>query len=375
MKKAFIITLITALVILLISSCNDPVFFHVSQDHPALEPMIPGSPTKFIEFNNAVYVASGNHLWNYTGTWSEKIEVKNPNSGEELFWIVDIAATASHLYIVVINHESKGELWRAPLGLVSWERVEGTTNLNVQSIFTANNVLFIGARVEENSITTNNVYYFKDEPISSAIITNAPQILNGVAIAGSNYFLSAGNVYSIPDTLTSASLISGLPNNFLGIINTASDRIVGITYNGGLFYVNPAITSPIATSGNDATRIATGALAVWANDGNRLLLIGRYSGGYMEMVINTDGSIDVGTTTRNNFRGPGLNDPSSVGNANNARSLYINSINRRPVNFIFQTPSGIDEHRMLLASTQLNGVWSFRRHRNDNYESWNAEER
>jgi hypothetical protein len=360
------------LVILLISSCNDPIFYLVSQEQPALEPIISGSPTNFVEFKTAVYVASGKSLWRYRNNSWNRFNVQPASDGSR--WVADIAATVDNLYVVVINPDSKGELWRttAPdASNPSWNRVVSNIG-NVQSIFVANNTLFICEKIGDSN--SYNVFYLLNEneltPSSSLRIISTNQVLNGVAFDETNntYYLSAGRISSSPHPPVTATNITGLPSTFLGIINTSPGHIVGITDNGRLFSVNPA--NSIDELDGNSNR---GALAVWTNGTSSLLLAARRSGslssgGYMEIVIGADGRIDP--TAR--FSEPGRREISSIGFSPADQARFINSIGKRPVNFLFQTPVHIDNDRRLFASTQLEGVWSYKNRPNDGI-SWNAE--
>jgi len=118
-----------------------------------------------------------------------------------------------------------------------------------------------------------------------------------------------------------------------------------------------------------AGRRTTGALAIWADDGGKdaLLVIGvqgnsgAFNNGYVEFRL-TNGDIDTsqGRLESNNLM--------SVAGEN---AQYITSLGRLPVNHLFQAPDTVDSERTFFASTQNDGLWSFRSL--DGRWQWNAE--
>jgi len=62
--KSFVKKILTLFsIVFLFSTCNDPVFFIVHEETPLLKPLIEGSPTNFVVFGDAMYVASGRFLF------------------------------------------------------------------------------------------------------------------------------------------------------------------------------------------------------------------------------------------------------------------------------------------------------------------------
>jgi hypothetical protein len=139
--------------------------------------------------------------------------------------------------------------------------------------------------------------------------------------------------------------------------------------------------------------MATGALTIWTNPDNeneRLLLAGRqdthaasvdtgYTYGYLELELDAAGS--SGIKDKSEFEEPGIRDVSSVDKGDNER--YKSTIGKHPVKFLFQAPESVDPPEKdnlgsilypgmtLFASTQQNGVWSYRER--DGMKQWNAE--
>jgi hypothetical protein len=88
-----------------------------------------------------------------------------------------------------------------------------------------------------------------------------------------------------------------------------------------------------------------------------------YTNGYLEIEI-TNGAV----TSASAVHEPGIGSVTSA--SNNER--YTSGIGKYPVNFIFQAPKGIDTEMTLFASTQTQGLWSYRER--DGEWQWNAEE-
>jgi len=211
--------------------------------------------------------------------------------------------------------------------------------------------------------------------------------INGAAFDGESYFLSTKDrgVYRIDDPGEGALLIkykntdgSDVNINFSGIINLQDDvqTIFLIARNGDVYTVKDIITKTENVSMGGFR--ATGALAIWReNDqpsSNRLLLAGRqdslrysdsgYTYGYLEIELDING-----IKSGKNFVEPGREPLSTVRQGENGH--YKNTIGKYPVNYLMQVPSEIDGEMILFASTQKNGVWSYR-DRNGNFQ-WNAE--
>jgi len=381
MKKTLHISLILALIIAL-GACSDPVFYMISVEPPIAEPFIGGSPTNFVVFNNKVYVASGRNIYSYDGTNFEKIP-SQPGGR-----IMHLAATDSHLYALCYPDSGNTNLKRISAG-GNWEDVTGETGgySRLQSVYAANNKVFIGAARNENFI----ILYMADndagyKPLRTGNTNDTLEyMLCGIAYDSQYYYLcTRSNTIYVADenniTDIQTKKIDGV--NFTGIINLEINNfIVAISRSGDLFNVK-AISDDKATSdlkiSIGSNRPSTGALAVWRDetDTPKLLLAGRqdslvytvdsgYTYGYMELELDS-GGIKAGS----NFIEPGKADVSSVADY----ERYVSTLGKNPVNHIFQTPRNIDANMTLFASTQKNGVWSYRPRGSDNTPQWNAEE-
>jgi hypothetical protein len=370
MKKQFLYKVLFVMAILIFGACNDPIFYTISLEEKKLEPRIKGSPTNFAAFNSNMYVASGTEVYRYEGT--------NPGTGRGIWEetkpgggnIFALAAT-DKLYALCAGSSGKKVLMVSNEGRI-WNKVNELGNdIIINTIYAANNKLFIGAG------GIGKYYILSGNDFTTKLIDTENKMLNGAAYHNGIYYLSTkdlitdngGGIYSIEESALSTEASARLLRNgsFIGIINTGN-VVLAITRNGNLHTVTPNSVDQVSgvSMGN---RLATGALAVWENNGNRLLLAGRqdsigttittgYSHGYIEAGIDINGAIT------GNFDEPGKNDLSTINKGDNER--YRSSIGNYSSNHIFQAYDGT-----LFASTQKDGVWSYR-DRSKGW-SWNAE--
>jgi hypothetical protein len=375
MKKRPYIYLILALVIAL-GACSDPVFYMISVEPPITEPLIGGSPTNFVVYDNKVYVASGRNIYSYDGTSFKRL------SSQPGGRIMQLAATGSFLYALCLQDSGGNTNLKRYSSSEGWKDVTGDTGGygRFQSVYAANDKVFIGAERNGSFI----ILYMADndagyKPLRTVDTNDTLEhMLCGIAYdsLNSNYYLCtrSNTIYAADENLKDIQpkKIDGV--NFTGIINLEiNDFIVAISRSGDLYNVK-AISDEKDTSdlkiSIGSSRYSTGALAVWRDETGtpKLLLAGRqdslvytvdsgYTYGYMELELDSGG-----VKADANFKAPGTS-PSSV--ADNER--YVSTIGKYPVNHIFQASDGI-----LFASTQKNGVWSYRVR--DNTPQWNAEE-
>jgi len=353
-------------VIFSLVSCNDAIFFKVHEEIPVLKPLIDGSPTNFIEYNNKLYVASGKKIFSYS---NNKWSVREMNNR-----VMCLAATSISLYALYIDNNS-GRIWR-------FDSNDNCNDLNlsynVQSIHALGDVLFISVRNND----TYTIYYLDESSslnIKEITGTSSTAVLNGAAFDGTYYYLCTYSgifcVQKSQPSLSAQSDVLGLTYGFTGIINLNTNYAAAICNNGDLYEINNASITKAASF--EDSRYSTGALALWYKDNGAtpsLLLVGRkeyyystttgYSNGYVEIELDAAGRIKPGA----GFREPGKDAPSSIDN----NDRYVSSLGKKPVNHIIQTPAPIDPNMTLFASTQQNGVWSYR-DRGDGIQ-WNAEQ-
>ncbi|MCL2442137.1 MAG: hypothetical protein FWD13_01570 [Treponema sp.] len=387
MKKNIIVLFLT-LVILVITACNDPIFYTISKETPLQKPRIDGSPTKFVEFDGAMFVASGKSLYYYKDDIWNRISLEN--------WIRDIAATSGHLYIC--TEESGEMIWRASDLNFQWNRIS-TGTLNVQKIFGVTNALYISSITGSGSTFTYAIHNLPDSGTSLQEVstgTNGVSMLNGVAASGSDVFLCStfdntdrnnvkGGIFHTTIGSSAAALVPGsfipvitqdTPTllRFTGIISldTTPNIIAAIDYNGRLYKVTPSgLDGPVAEI-KDGRR-TTGALGIWQDKNNptsdRLLLVGRqdigyslttgFTYGYIELKFSVDGTINA------EFKNPGSDPlPTTISNY----EQFLSSLGKNPINYIHQ----FSGNGMLFASTQYRGVWSYKVR--EGSLQWNAED-
>lgn len=387
----------------ILCTCNDPVFYAISQEVKPIKPRINGVPTNFVVYDGRMYVASGDTIYSYNkGTdeepdkpyWSEE---KSPEGN-----IFQIASTGSDLFALFStdeNNDGKTVIKRYDNSNSTWTKIGGILDnySKIHNIFAAGDILFILAAASPTNFIYSILYY-KDDEVNVLNFINHDQQedtgeLNGAAFNGESYFLSFiskkidkekySGVYRIDDIDEGAITINyqneeGKNVNFTGIINLEDDvnTILLIARNGEIYYVNDSI---VKIENVAMEKMSTGALAVWREndlpDCNKLLLAGRqdalnysstytYTYGYMELELDT-----IGIRAGSNFVEPGKNPISTILNY----ELYKSTIGKYPVNYLFQVPAYIDKNMILFAATQKNGVWSCRYREDKKEKYWNAE--
>jgi len=381
------------------------------------------------ETRPVMFVAAGNLFW-YTPEWNQDggwdtdrarwgvgIGVPQP-----LGKIIDIAATREHLYVLSI--EGTGVLTTvfriANGGTGGWQSVgfapDATDFSNgVQSIFAdpAGNWLFAGARLDG----AHSVLHIPDDGVSgggvfSLLSGGETGLLSGAVEYDGTVFLSTRGSVRTGDEFGGIFRVDGnaatrMPGTegrtFMGMIGLRNPagavvEVIAVerswtnpdpprnTIAGGLFRLNedgdfervpntattgtpPAPVGGYMSIGRDAT----GALALWEGyvDGtfHRMLIAGaqgprhttNFHNGYVEFALNANGTLNTGEARRDTGR------LLTVDN----QERYRTSLGTLPVNHLFQVPPEIDSNRTFFASTQTNGLWSYRV-RGNNIPQWNA---
>jgi len=393
MKKTFFYFLLTSIFIMVIS-CDDPIFYTVSIQNPPLDPLIKGSPTKFVMFGDNMYVASGYNIWYFNGTIWDSISFSSR--------VLDIAATGSYLYAAFADSENN-KLWISSDGINGTEK---PVDINIQAIFAAGNYLYISARSTDSSTYSHSysVHYLQGEndPVSISVIDadDAQRVtINNLAVSGTTvYFCSHGSgssstdmkgkgIFSSAAGSSTATLITGSSSiSFTGIITLNSGEVVAIARDDGQLYRVTATEVTILDNvklGRPSNNMGT--LALWTdenNAGNNLLLAGTqditnttstsHTHGYMELILGSAGEI----AAAGEFDWPGIRNNSTMEN----RESFITSLGKHGVNHLFQyvypASSSNSGMKVLFASTQQNGVWSYRDRgsNNENNWQWNAEQ-
>jgi len=399
MKKTLIIIILSS-IIFLFGSCNDAIFYKVHEEIPLLKPLIDGSPSNFVILDDAMYVASGKKIFKYISFSDKKMWIEWARFDN---FVISLASTNNYLYALYLNNNT-GKISR-------FDKNGNRTDLfllnnigllyNIQSIYSNEDILFFSAREENKSLLDFGKYkiYYVDENASLSdcneiLGTTFPYILKGLAYDSDYYYLCTylSISYIKKDELDSATALPVPPppgfapanfTGFTGIINLNDDPssdifTAAITNNGYLYQINNAESVFAAKFSDD--RFSTGALAVWKNSNIdptiSLLLVGRaeykyttstgYSNGYIEIALNpATGTIAEGAIFFEPGRVPAFSSIDSF-------DRYVSSLGKKPINHIIQTPYTVDPNMTLFASTQKDGVWSYRM-RNGNWQ-WNAEQ-
>jgi hypothetical protein len=352
-------------------ACSDSIYYTISKEVVQVEPRIKGGPSNFAVFNDYMYVASGSKLLRYKNeNWDDKI----PQPGGR---VKHLASAGSALYALCYSDENlSGSTALRRFDGASWLDLSGDTGgyNTFQSFYSANGALFVGAERNDSFA----ILYVDGDALRLLTVTGLRAMLCGVVFYETDYYLcteghvrnndKTGGVYTCNANFSLGQ--TPIPNTqgvqFNGIINLA-DSVAAIDRKGNLYAVTAqGISDSIASLGREST----GALAVWRDVSNAptLLLAGRgalvegYTYGYMELNI-TD---SVSTWS---FSEPGENFPSSI--TDNNKELYISTIGKESVTYLFQAPVEVDAKMTLFASTQKNGVWSYKER--DGKLQWNAE--
>ena len=381
MKKTLVLKLLLSIIIFAFLSCKDPIFYTISMEKKPIPPLINGSPTNFVVFNNKMYTASGVILYEYSGTKADDASTGIWNKIIPGGQILQLAATNTTLYALCLE-SGKYVLRKSP----DWNIISG--NKNVYSIYAFGHELFIGSGEISNNSNKFNISVLYGDDIKKLIDTGN-KLINGIAFNGAKYYLSAkdlanesgGCIFAFNAGVLTLDQVIGDNNPFMGIINLDNTTIAAITRKGDLYSVTPSDANKTGHTMGD--KLATGALATWEDKGGRrLLLAGRqdemkntanYVYGYLELELES--SKPNGIKDGAAFREPGIIPVSTITTAD-GNGIYTSTIGKHAVNQIFQVPSDIDPNMTLFASTQQNGVWSYRNRKTGSTpgRQWNAEE-
>ncbi|MDR1985761.1 MAG: hypothetical protein LBP88_02165 [Treponema sp.] len=332
---------------LLLGSCNqDPIFYSISLEVEPVDPRIAGMPTHIVSVGDKVYAASKFNTTIHQYADSEWNELPKRPGGP----ILDLAATASHLYALA-GEPGSAKLYRRDTS-GNWESIANAAN--IQSIYGAEEKLFAGAMTGTSSFT---MLYVDDNGGALTPLSGGSGLLQGAEYTNSTYYLAGTGIYRLENdetTLTPVKGTEGLP--MVGLIALKDDNtVVGVGRKTLLTVKNSVVKA------YDMGVTFTGAMALWgrltSSEEKILLLLGIQGSststthGYREILLSSGG---LGAL---NLRTPGA-DPSSVSNYDK----YNSSLGKHPVLTLFQAPDGV-----LFAGTTKNGLWSYRD------DQWNAE--
>jgi hypothetical protein len=379
MKKhsPFIITVILSIG-LLFSCAQSDIFYQIESEIKLKDPKIDGGPSRIVECQGHIYVASGSLYEYYDGSW-EKHDNQPPG-----IKILELAVTNRYLYVLT-SESSKlrdNSVYRYDPNRSSsdWEEIGNTASYpDFQSIYGSGDTVFAGV----SSGSSYSIAYAAENMNSFESLSNSGGIISGAGFYGSRYFISIADAGvfasdSVDTLLSNPVAGTGGGETFTAFlsyddpINSGTPTMIMVSMGGTLCKVtDDGAGLKIITEYYGHMRFS-GALSFWTNPDsaaesseNFRLLLGRRgsdidynSYGYWEMPLPAgDGYFYA------------LEEP-NVTVENNAS--YATSLGRHYVTSIYQVPqesSGDGSRdRPIFASTQQNALWSCRQ------KVWNLED-
>jgi hypothetical protein len=367
---------LTAAVLLLSTCTQEPLFWYINQEYPPIDPIIEGVPTEIVRAGDVLYVANRRSLWKYdlTGTHQWERVDNIPAS-----YIKAIAATTTDLYVL----DDDGTIHKFDGTVLTWNPAPTVYVSGAQQIYGAETKLFIG---------TGSAVYDYDAPSTSMTAStafNTPGgLLRGTVKVGSDYYICTAKVSGDENTgifkISGATVTKVYPSlscsvSIKGIIATGS-TVVAVNDEKYIIYQDGNTPD---FSGSISTDVSfTGGMALWEHLGNKMILLGLQKGsgtfryGYRELDLNAGDIINsgsfsvpgittIGTITRTTSIDPGSRETSAIGK-HPVTSLYVIPSPPGPNS---DDPAG---RPIIVASTQKDGVWSYRVRRGT--PQWNGED-
>ncbi|GHV00923.1 hypothetical protein FACS189483_11160 [Spirochaetia bacterium] len=294
--------------------------------------------------------------------------------------VLDLAVAGGYLYALT-SGSSGLDSAKVYQYITSWSEVSNGTGYTLQSLHGANDRLFVGAYTtpEDKSVNRYAVLVVTGTALD---LVRGPAAdnqgeLQAAAFFDSKYYISLAGQGIFHGTTaaalgTATALTDSAGNNFTALLPVGTTELIAVTSKCRIWKIPPGTT---AVAERDYNVDFSGALALWDDGTNQLLLLGRtsssgitttsYTYGYWELPI-TGGALDVAA---------GLADPGNSTNtvttvASNAK--YNSSLGTHVITSLYQAPGTIDTARPLFASTQQDGLWSSRLTGNPPKE-WNIE--
>jgi hypothetical protein len=368
-----------------LTTCSqEPLFYYIHLEYPPIEPIIGGAPMEIVKLGDVVYAANRTSLWKYdmnapdpilnVPIW-EKIPTKPSGA------IRAIAATSTHLYVL----DDNGTIHRSSDGGATW----GSTVYisDAQKIYGATDKLFAGdgSAVYECDFTST--------PPTKTKITGSPDsnipggLLRGAVKIGSAYYICTAKVQNENTgifTVSGTTATLEHPDSVKGIIaadSTPTSTIIAVTGSAIIYKNSGAAAYSVSSSGVSFT----GGMALWEHSGDKKILLGLQRGGsgtfrYGYRELDLDGSGNVNGSGSVPIYAPGNTDNGNRSSTSiDPGSTQTSAIGKYPVNALYVIPispapdSGDSAGRpIILASTQQNGVWSYRVRRGT--AQWNGED-
>ena len=369
---------------LVVLSCSqDSIFFNVSIEIKPKDPLIAGSPTNIVVFNNQVFsgTRTGEKIFMYNGSSWTPISSAGGSTGGGL------ATDGTSLYAGIFpGRDPHGSPVIKKYTGTGWDAIDmGTSGgYYVQSIYGAGNTIFAGGQDKSNYLNYAILAYTSGGSLKP-ILEGTSFLMGAAAIGTDVYLATAGSgVYKFDSTnpTTPPVAISGTDSVVTGIIETGG-VIVVVSSNGGIYTLNPGAGETSFSTLLTTSEKFSGGMCVWsiyagATGTPTLLLLGvqgqststSTNNGYRELLLDqatgkplVPGSIKI----------PGNENPPT--SAPDKQAKYEASIGTRAVTAILQAPPGVmpgtvsnENDLPVFASTQRNGLWACRN------GEWNAEE-
>jgi len=364
---------------LFIACDQEPLFWIIAHEYPPIEPLIEGSPSRIAEVTypnsdpdlvrTVLYVTNG-EIWEWNVSASPHPNWSNIGSPGGK--IKTVAATDGHLFSL----DWDGNIRKFD-GSV-WSSVGGISG-KPEQIFGAGACLFAGSRTGTAGAKDGYcILAMNSTDTTMKSIRSGTGLLMGAAEQGGAYYLGTRGdgilLTTSPTSDLAGSAVSGTVDAIFSGLIKHGDQIVGVTRNQ-VMYLNGGIFVELASYSSTEF---SGAMASWENsDGDRLLLLGlqRSSGsfgyGYRELIWKAGESLN----TNQNLYPPGEGGVSSV----EQDLQYISAIGNHVVNALYVVPFDSSANKaddkgrpIVLASTQKNGLWSYRTR--SGRAQWNGED-
>jgi len=377
-----------------------------------------------------LFVASGRLHW-YGGTdpsspgWDRDYGIPQPGGK-----VIALAVTNDYLYALCLSGSSLSATLRRIGKTGGWNTISNSSGYSlIQSIYStdpAEDRLFAGARKDSKTDEEYGILYLDGTTLKT--LRSDTKMLSGAAFQNNNYYLCTreDGIFKVsktdlssgtfspsrlryisrktvvtdpdadpPETKYSIQDNSDIRKFFMGMIKLG-DTIIAIERDGGALYEiltgnDVATMFPTADTDNTSAEIndlidnafihtgfrtgswARGGLALWVDsiDPSRKVLVASrqgtlystsYNNGYIEF-----GLISSGSSNKVISR----SDPTVTVKSNS--SQYSTSLEKHPINHLFQAPFDVDSEMTFFASTQTGGLWSFRNRSSGGWQ-WNAED-
>ncbi len=384
-RKLLPFLLIIMMILTAFSCKQSSIFFNISTENPPKDPKIPGTPSTIVAAklsadmgllgNGKLYVTTVKTVWSYDGNAWNKM-AHQPDAGGN---IVNIASTGGALFIQTAAPDY--ELWKTEDGAY-WVKIPNSGR-KLQGIYAAGGELFAAERVSGDVKDPDHavLWYDGTRLVSLKTIGGSKGLLTGAVHAGSYYYFSTlGGIYALDDSsieggaLNSVELLPGTTGkgNITGLIaDKTGTNLLAVTSDGEILTAEVNGTSTSFTE-NGYSGMFNGALNIAeTGTGKYVLMIGYERGGnvnygYREVRLNNDGSFPDSISI--SIQVPGGFVDSTISYSNKSKSEYESSLGKEIVRSIIQTPQEIDLNKTLFASTNGEGLWSYRN------GEWNAEE-